>query len=174
MGLDVHVGSLTRYYTEGPADVVERIARHQEMAVADGQEAEEVIRAAVLRWRENLGRWLGDRPARPLDWDESSPAPCVTDKPGWDGYGGAPARAAGAAGGPLPPGGRPAGGGPRRPLPVGGGRQRPGRTPPPGRPLGPQPGADEARLLSEAGDPDVVARRGTRPFWWAPCACLAR
>ena len=81
MGLDVHVGSLTRYYTEGPADVVERIARHREMAVADGQEAEEVIRAAVLRWRENLSRWLGDRLARPLDWDESSPAPCVTDKP---------------------------------------------------------------------------------------------
>src|SRR5215207_333720 len=89
MGLDVYVGSLTRYYTEGPADVVERIARHQAMAVTDGQDAEEVIRAAVLRWRENLSRWLGDRLARPLDWDESSPAPCVTDKPGWDGYGGA-------------------------------------------------------------------------------------
>ena len=89
MGLDVYVGSLTRYYTEGPADVVERLARHQAMAVTDGQDAEEVIRAAVLRWRENLSRWLGDRLARPLDWDQYSPAPCVTDKPGWDGYGGA-------------------------------------------------------------------------------------
>jgi hypothetical protein len=89
MGLDVYVGSLTRYYTEGPDDVVERIARHQGMTVTDGQAAEEVIRAAVLRWRENLNRWLGDRLARPLDWDESTPAPCVTDKPGWDGYGGA-------------------------------------------------------------------------------------
>ena len=29
MGLDVYVGSLTRYHAEGPADVVERIARHQ-------------------------------------------------------------------------------------------------------------------------------------------------
>jgi hypothetical protein len=88
VGLDVYVGSLTRYYVEGPADVVERIARHQDIAVSDGQDAEEVIRAAVLRWREGLSRWLGDRLDGPLDWDESAPAPCFTDKPGWDGYGG--------------------------------------------------------------------------------------
>jgi hypothetical protein len=88
VGLDVYVGSLTRYYVEGPADVVERIARHQDITVSDGQDAEEVIRAAVLRWREGLSRWLGDRLDGPLDWDESAPAPCFTDKPGWDGYGG--------------------------------------------------------------------------------------
>src|SRR4029450_611500 len=88
MGLDVYVGSLTRYYVAGPADVVERIARHQDVPATDGLEAEEVIRAAVVRWREGLTRWLGDRLAGPLDWDESGPAPCFTDKPGWDGYGG--------------------------------------------------------------------------------------
>jgi hypothetical protein len=89
VGLDVYVGSLTRYYVEGPADVVERIARHQGVPAGDGQAAEEVIRAAVVRWRDGLSRWLGDRLAGPLDWDESGPAPCLTDKPGWDGYGGA-------------------------------------------------------------------------------------
>jgi hypothetical protein len=89
VGLDVYVGSLTRYYVEGPADVVERIARHQGVPSGDGQAAEEVIRAAVVRWRDGLSRWLGDRLAGPLDWDESAPAPCFTDKPGWDGYGGA-------------------------------------------------------------------------------------
>jgi hypothetical protein len=89
VGLDVYVGSLTRYYVEGPADVVERIARRQGIAVADGEDAEEVIRAAVLRWRDRLSRSLADRLAGPLDWDESAPAPCFTDKPGWDGYGGA-------------------------------------------------------------------------------------
>jgi hypothetical protein len=68
---------------------VERIARHQGLPVTEGQDAEEVIRAAVLRWRGGLNRWLGDRLAGPLDWDESAPAPCFTDKPGWDGYGGA-------------------------------------------------------------------------------------
>jgi hypothetical protein len=87
MGLDVYVGSLTRYYVEGTADVVDRVARHQAMAV-DGQPAEEVIRSAVLRWRDGLNRWLGDRLDGPLDWDETGPAPCFTDKPGWDGYGG--------------------------------------------------------------------------------------
>jgi hypothetical protein len=88
VGLDVDVGSLTRYYVESSADVVERIARHQGMAVSDGQDAEEVIRAAVVGWRDGLSRWLGDRLDGPLDWDESAPAPCFTDKPGWDGYGG--------------------------------------------------------------------------------------
>jgi hypothetical protein len=88
VGLDVYVGSLTRYYVAGPADVVERIARHQDVPATDGLEAEEVIRAAVMRWREGLTRWLGDRLAGPLDWDESGPAPGFTDKPGWDGYGG--------------------------------------------------------------------------------------
>jgi hypothetical protein len=89
VGLDVYVGSLTRYYVEGPADVVERIARYQNVPAGDGNDAEEVIRAAVVRWRDGLSRWLGDRLAGPLDWDESAPAPCFTDKPGWDGYGGA-------------------------------------------------------------------------------------
>ena len=89
MGLDVYVGPLARYYAEGPTDVVERVARHQGVAFGDGQDAEEVLRAAVRSWREGLSRWLGDRLAGPLDWDESGPAPCFTDKPGWDGYGGA-------------------------------------------------------------------------------------
>jgi hypothetical protein len=89
VGLDVYVGSLTRYYVEGAADLVERIARHQSLPVADGQDGEEVIRTAVVCWRDGLTRWLGDRLAGPLDWDESGPAPCFTDKPGWDGYGGA-------------------------------------------------------------------------------------
>ena len=89
MGLDVYVGSLTRYYVEGSADVVERIARHQGLPVDDGQDGEAVIRAAVRRWRDRLSRLVGDRLAGPLDWDESGPAPCFTDKPGWDGYGGA-------------------------------------------------------------------------------------
>jgi hypothetical protein len=89
VGLDVYVGPLTRYYVEGPADVVERIARHQGVPFGDGQDAEEVIRAAVASWRDGLTRWLGDRLTGPLDWDESGSARCFTDKPGWDGYGGA-------------------------------------------------------------------------------------
>jgi hypothetical protein len=88
VGLDVYVGSLSRYYMEGPSDVVERIARHQGVPFGDGEDAEEVVRAAVVNWRAGLNRWLGDRLPGPLDWDESGPAACFTDKPGWDGYGG--------------------------------------------------------------------------------------
>jgi hypothetical protein len=95
VGLDVYVGSLTRYYLEGPLAVVERISRHQGIPFepgsgvsADGPADEQFIRAAILAWREGLGRWLGDRLQWPLDWDESRAAPCFTDKPGWDGYGG--------------------------------------------------------------------------------------
>jgi hypothetical protein len=94
VGLDVYVGSLTRYYVEGPLAVAERIARHQgipfepgSVATVDGPADEELIRAAILTWREGLGRWLGDRLHGPLVWDESRAAPCLTDKPGWDGYG---------------------------------------------------------------------------------------
>jgi hypothetical protein len=88
VGLDVYVGPLARYYAEGPTDVVERIARQQGVPFADDQLAEDVVRVAVLSWRDGLGRWLGDRLAEPLDWDESGQAPCFTDKPSWDGYGG--------------------------------------------------------------------------------------
>src|SRR4029450_3019509 len=88
MGLDVYVGSLTRDYVAGPADVVERIARQQDVPATDGLGAAEGIRAGGGGGREGLTRWLGARVAGPLDWDESGPAPCFTGKPGWDGYGG--------------------------------------------------------------------------------------
>jgi hypothetical protein len=91
MGLDVYVGSLTRYYAESPLAVVERIARQQGVpftAEAGGADHEDAIRVAILRWRDGLGRWLGDRLPGPLEWDESREAACFTDKPGWEGYGG--------------------------------------------------------------------------------------
>ena len=101
MGLGVYVGSLTRFYLDSPAAVVERIARQQRVpyTVVHGEHGEhgdrlgagrsvgDVLGAAVSAWREELQRGLGDRLAGPLDWEESLLAPCWTDKPGWDGYG---------------------------------------------------------------------------------------
>ncbi|HZD00120.1 MAG TPA: hypothetical protein VFA46_07970 [Actinomycetes bacterium] len=98
MGLDVYVGSLTRYYLESPVAVVEQMARQQRVPYAVVRDhgdpmgaswLEPVTRAAVLAWRDGLGRQLGDRLDGPLDWDESPSGPWFTDKPGWDGYGGA-------------------------------------------------------------------------------------
>ena len=162
MGLDVYVGSLTRYCVESPADVVERIARHQGVPAGDGQDAEEVVRAAVVRWRDGLSRWLGDRLAGPLDWDESGPAPCFTDKPGWDGYGGALLLAAHDEHPELPPPAQVSADWPDDPAyqaasARGAGSRyaqlltpssgSPGRAPAPGRGVGRPAGADEARLL---------------------------
>jgi hypothetical protein len=96
MGLDVYVGSLTGYYAGGSAAAVERLAWQQRVPYmvirGDGRSAghseHDVVRAAVLAWRDELRRGLGDRLLEPpLDWDESPQAPSFTGRPGWDGYG---------------------------------------------------------------------------------------
>lgn len=95
MSLDVYVGSLTRYYTEGPIAVVEQLARQQRIpyAIVHGNGVDScpgldrVVRAAVLAWRENLALGLGDRLANSFDWDETADGPSFNEKPGWDGYG---------------------------------------------------------------------------------------
>ncbi len=97
MGLDLYVGSLTRYYLESPVAVVEQMARHQRVpyaivhdarGLAGGHELGPVIQSAVLAWREGLRQQLHERVDGSLDWDESPGGPCFTDKPGWGGYGG--------------------------------------------------------------------------------------
>jgi hypothetical protein len=97
MGLDVYVGSLTRYFLDSPVSVIEQMARQQRIPYAivrhagysDDAARERVTRAAVLAWRDSLCRQLGERLDGPLDWDESPDGPYFTDKPRWDGYGGA-------------------------------------------------------------------------------------
>ena len=93
MGLDVYVGSLTRYYSGAWETVVQQAARQAGMPVrlerqqplADTRDPE-VIRAAVLRWRDAMSSALGKHLNGPLDWDESESAPYFTDKPAWDCY----------------------------------------------------------------------------------------
>ncbi|HYT25109.1 MAG TPA: hypothetical protein VEP73_01300 [Actinomycetota bacterium] len=95
MGLDVYVGSLTGWYAAGPPAAVERLAWHQRVPYmvirgsehASGHTERDVIRSAVLAWRDALRQALGDRVEAPLDWDESPEAPSFTGRPGWDGYG---------------------------------------------------------------------------------------
>ena len=94
MGLDVYVGSLTRYYARDWETVLQRHARETGMSlnVLRPNESEAIvtdqdsIRAAVCTWRDNLSSGLGDNIDAPLNWDESAESLYFTDKPAWDCY----------------------------------------------------------------------------------------
>jgi len=94
MGLDVYVGSLTRYYARDWETVIQKFARETGMTLEvlrpneepDAIVDPEIIRSAVRTWRDNLTRGLGNNIAEPLDWDESAGSPYFTDKPAWDCY----------------------------------------------------------------------------------------
>lgn len=97
MGLDVYVGSLTRYFSGEWETVVQRYGREQGIPVqivrthAEPEDAirdPERIRPMVLQWRDQLNAGLAANLRAPLDWDESPESSYFTDKPAWDGYGG--------------------------------------------------------------------------------------
>ncbi len=94
MALDVYVGSLTRYYAGAWENLVERALRERGAPPAvrsatptDAAKSQDRIRARVIAWRAVLAKALGDRLARPLEWDETEAAPWFTHRPGWDGFG---------------------------------------------------------------------------------------
>jgi hypothetical protein len=92
VGLDVYVGSLTRYYLEdwltvvqqaGAASGMEVQVVRSEAAPDDRVTDPEEVRGAVLAWCDGLGHALGIA----CEWPESADSPYWTDKPDWDGYG---------------------------------------------------------------------------------------
>lgn len=94
IGLDVYVGTLTRYHSGDWETIVAAYARERGLEYGvvgpDGQPVEEEERAdsaavaeIVLEWQRALGEALG----RPLAWVEDASAPYFTNKPDWDGYG---------------------------------------------------------------------------------------
>ncbi|HEY7500546.1 MAG TPA: hypothetical protein VH740_18635 [Vicinamibacterales bacterium] len=94
MGLDVYVGSFTRYYARDWETVVQKYGREQgypvEVVRGDPPDAltdQSEIRAAIVEWRDQVNAALGSSIAQPLDWDESAAAPYFTDKPAWDAFG---------------------------------------------------------------------------------------
>jgi hypothetical protein len=96
MGLDIYVGSLTRYYAGDWETVVQRAAREQGMVCQilrpsgpdDGtRPPPSEIQELVLLWRQKLNEALADAEQPPLAWNESIEAPFFTDKPAWDCYG---------------------------------------------------------------------------------------
>ena len=97
MGLDVYVGSLTRYYARDWETVVQKMGREQgldvsvvrandapEDTVTDSDEISEIVEA----WIKGLGRGLSEHlpPGVVFDWQDDMSSPYFTDKPGWDSY----------------------------------------------------------------------------------------
>jgi hypothetical protein len=111
MGLDIYVGSLTRYYTGDWQTIIQQLGQTQGFQVVTVRPEDfsiagrvrrfadrlmgrkppdaEMVRAAVTAWRSALSRELGADLRQGLDWDEAPEAPYFTDKPAWDGYWGA-------------------------------------------------------------------------------------
>jgi len=90
VGLDVYVGTLTRYLAGDWELATAKAAREMglDLQVVRENEPEdaitdpEEIRPAVLQWREALSAALD----LPLEWPEDDEAPYFTDKPDWSGF----------------------------------------------------------------------------------------
>jgi len=89
MGLDIYVGSLTRYYTGDWELMAFQVARQLGMKVVVARPGEseekkpdrEKVHELVLTWREALGRELAEYLDEPLEWDEGPETPYFTYKP---------------------------------------------------------------------------------------------
>jgi hypothetical protein len=97
VGLDIYVGSLTRYHAGNWELITQKVAREMNVPLTvvrltpdpvDTIRDQEQIRPLVLAWRDGLSRALREGPgsAEDLDWNESADSPYFTDKPTWDSY----------------------------------------------------------------------------------------
>lgn len=94
MGLDVYVGTLTRYYARAWETTVQRLAREKgwelEVVRPDGPPPPAPdphdVEPAMIAWRAALNESLGSHLSMPLDWVEGMAPPYFTDKPAWDCY----------------------------------------------------------------------------------------
>lgn len=91
MGLDVYVGSLTRYYTGDWLTIIQQTFPGKVQIVRPGapKDAEGNAPSAgdvqhnVLQWQRSVSKALG----RAVHWNESHEAPYFTNKPSWDRFG---------------------------------------------------------------------------------------
>jgi len=97
VGLDVYVGSLTRYYAHDWETVIQRMGREQGIPVVIERRDESpdaitdpaVIRDLILTWRSAMSHHLRQAGViqGELDWSEDPLTLYFTDKPGTDCYG---------------------------------------------------------------------------------------
>jgi hypothetical protein len=97
MGLDIYVGSLTRYLAGDWENVAERYAREQGIeftTIRPGAEIEDtitdpqIIFDAVGNWRRSLEVGLQSNLPEGLSWNENLNSVYFTDRPAWEGYSG--------------------------------------------------------------------------------------
>jgi len=94
MGLDIYVGSLTRYYRRDWETIVQQAGRESGIEVQifytdetpDPYLSEDETRAAIFVWRSGLAGQLAKYLPDGLIWSEESNTPYFTDKPDWNGY----------------------------------------------------------------------------------------
>ena len=95
MGLDIYVGTLTRYHAGAWKTIVQQTMEAQGIPVKtvradaspDAITDPKVIEKAVREWRSQIASALRGQSASVLDWTEGMSPPYFTDKPDWDGYG---------------------------------------------------------------------------------------
>lgn len=101
MGLDLYVGSLTRYFTRDFQTPVQRMFGDKVSTLRVGADggvrvergpARDVnprsVRRVVSVWRAEVAQQLGSALEKRLDWDETNAAPWWCEQPTWAGYGG--------------------------------------------------------------------------------------
>jgi hypothetical protein len=94
MGLDIYVGTLTRYHAGAWKTIVQQTMEAQGIpfrtvrtdASSDSVTDPKVIEKAVREWRSEIASGLRGQSATSLDWTEGMNSPYFTDKPDWDGY----------------------------------------------------------------------------------------
>ena len=94
MGLDLYVGSLTRYFSGDWELIAQRVAKElgHQFQVVRKHDPDDAIRdpeqlcSIVLKWRSSISDDLGAHLTEPLEWDESPKTPYFTNKPCWDCY----------------------------------------------------------------------------------------
>jgi hypothetical protein len=95
VGLDVYVGTLTRYFSGDWETAVQQAANAAGSPVevirappADAVTDPVALRSLVTAWQRSIARDFSASEQSAEPWDESPNSPYFTDKPGWDGYAG--------------------------------------------------------------------------------------
>ena len=94
MGVDIYVGTLTRYYARDwktivqqtmPANVVYH-GKNAEPPPEDAITDQNEIKDFVIGWRAQVEEFTKDQIRGDWNWDEKPGVPYWTDKPGWYGH----------------------------------------------------------------------------------------